>query len=95
MSYKKETLFTLNAIHYDDGQTLYTLGNEREDGTSWSSGMFNEIDLVIEVLKQIGKIEESAKVFVSNDCPTNTNHGMPHPWGNPEAVYPTTTDNHL
>ena len=72
MKYRTEKLFTVEARHYEDGVTFYELSGQDEDGSVWKEGLYNEVDLLIKVLKHIGKLEMSAKVYLSTDCPTKT-----------------------
>ena len=51
--YTKKKLFVVNEFTYNDGITRY----EIEDGDSSTSGMYDDIDLLIEILRLIGKIE--------------------------------------
>lgn len=64
MNYNKKKLFEVVEIKYDDGAILYDIQGQNDEGGFWSSGLFNEVELIIEVLHQIGKIDRP-RVYIS------------------------------
>ncbi len=65
VSYKKRDVCTIVEVEYSDGETLYELEGKDENGT-WSGGMYNQIDLMIQILVAMGKISQP-KVFIFKD----------------------------
>jgi len=64
VTYKKNELFTVEEVVYSDGITRYNITHKNEEGFKCSSGMYNDIDLLIEILERIGKIS-TPRVYVS------------------------------
>jgi hypothetical protein len=69
--YDSHEIFKVIAVDYPDGQRLYEVEWPDENGRKASSGMHSEIDLMIEILKRMGKLDKNARIYVSLDHPKN------------------------
>lgn len=58
ITYKKKTLFSVVEVEYSDGTILFDLEGEDEHGT-WSSGLYNLEDLLVQILFKTGKVKET------------------------------------
>lgn len=67
ITYKHTDLFTITEVKYSDGLIRYEINSKRNKDGSFSSsaGMYNDIDLMVEILMRIGKIGKDTKVYVS------------------------------
>lgn len=63
-TYKKRDLFTVEEVTYNDGVVLFNIKGKNEDGV-FSSGLYKDMDLIIQILELIGKIELK-NVYISN-----------------------------
>lgn len=59
LTYKTKDIFTVEEISYSDGMIRYNVKGKDKHGT-FDVGPFNDIDLLIEVMEQIGKIKTKA-----------------------------------
>lgn len=59
ITYKKKNILTIVEVDYSDNTLLFELEGIDEDGTTWSSGMYNLEDLLVNILFKVGKIKET------------------------------------
>lgn len=69
---------------------------ERERIREWVEDQMADLLVTVEVNRHLSDFNSGGiaafESFLNALAPTKTDDGMPHPWGNPEAVYPTKTD---
>ena len=64
LTFKIKDLFTVEQIDYSDGVIRYNIKGKDQDGTSFSCGVYSEMETIIEMLVLMGKISRPT-VYVS------------------------------